>query len=113
MATETTTTAQVVDPDATENVRAARETLDEVTLRYTRLDTRRWTLERALNPHVDSEASADLVLEAHEHLAAVRVEHAKLTRERQRAETAWLMARASAREETRAICHGRKRLLIA
>jgi hypothetical protein len=87
--------------------------LDEITLRYTRLDTRRWTLERALNPHVESEASADLVLEATEHLAAVRVEHARLTRERRQAETAWLLARATAREEVRTTCLARKRQLVA
>jgi hypothetical protein len=66
-----------------------------------------------INPHVDSEASADLVLEAHEHFAAVRVEHARLTRERRQAETAWLLARATVREGVRTTCHARKRQLVA
>ena len=111
--TTPTTPAQIVDPDTTPDVQQARAVLDEITFRYTTLDARRWDLERALNPHIDSEASADLVLDATEHLAEVRVQHARLARERQRAEAGWLSARAVAREETRNLCHTRKRLLIA
>jgi hypothetical protein len=112
MATTTpTTTAQIADPDTTPDVQQARAVLNEITGRYTTLDARRWELERALNPHIESEASADLVLDATEHLAEVRVQHARLTRERRLAETGWLLARASAREQVRTQCMAHKRAL--
>lgn len=113
MATTTpTTTAQIVDPDTTPDVQRAREALDEVTTRYTILDARRNDLERALNPHADSPASEELILEAREHVAEVRVLHARCSRERRQKETAWLTARALAREQVRAQCYELKRALV-
>ena len=45
--------------------------LDEITLRYTRLDTRRWTWNGRSTRTWTARRRADLVLDATEHLAAI------------------------------------------
>jgi ribosome recycling factor len=62
--------------------------------------------------HLRRRASEELILNATENLAALRVQHARLTRERRQAETSWLKARATAREEVRTACQTHKRQLV-
>jgi hypothetical protein len=109
----TKTDTALQDPDDTPEVRTARAALDASIQRHHMIDDLLRRRERVLNRHVETAATEDELLDAHENIVETGIEHARATRELRNAEAAWQTARAQARDRLREVLHDQKRPLMA